>query len=277
MSTDTAFALGMLTLAGSTFRTRLRSYLLTVTVVDDLVALVVITVFYSEQVEARPLLVAVALFGVILLVSTRRPATGPGLRRCSAGPSWVALLKAGVEPIVTGLALGLLTYASPAARADLERATDLFRLFREQPTPELARSVTAGVAGAISPNERLQQLFHPWTSYVVVPLFALSNAGITVGGGFLSRAVTSPITLGIVFAYVFGKPIGIIGSSWLVTKLTRGRIRPPVGWAAVAGGGTIAGIGFTVSLLIATLAFHGQALEQAKFGILVGGAAVARA
>jgi Na+/H+ antiporter NhaA len=267
MSTDTAFALGMLTLAGSHIPARLHSYLLTVTVVDDLVALVVITVFYSEQVEARPLLVAVALFGVILLVSTR------GLRQglvyvVLGGAVWVALLKAGVEPIVTGLALGLLTYASPAARPDLERATDLFRLFREQPTPELARSVTAGVAGAISPNERLQQLFHPWTSYVVVPLFALSNAGITVSGGFLSSAVTSRITLGIVFAYLLGKPIGIIGSSWLVTKLTRGRIRPPVGWAAVTGGGTIAGIGFTVSLLIATLAFNGQALEQAKFGIL---------
>jgi protein-disulfide isomerase len=103
---------------------------------------------------------------------------------------------------------------------------------------------------------------------VIVPIFALANAGITISAGFLARAFTSPITLGILFAYLIGKPIGIIGSSWLVTKVTRGRVRPPVGWAAVAGAGTIAGIGFTVSLLIATLAFTGVQLEEAKLGIL---------
>ena len=121
---------------------------------------------------------------------------------------------------------------------------------------------------AISPNERLQQLYHPWTSYVIVPLFALANAGIAIDGGFLARAYTSPVTLGILFGYLAGKPVGVAGGAWLVTKLTRGRVRPPVGWAAVAGGGTIAGIGFTVSLLIATLAFRGAQLEQAKLGVL---------
>jgi protein-disulfide isomerase len=121
-------------------------------------------------------------------------------------------------------------------------------------------------------NERLQQLYHPWTSYVIVPLFALANAGIAIDGGVLGRALTSPITLGILFGYVVGKPVGVIGGAWLVTRLTRGRLRPPVGWAAVAGGGTIAGIGFTVSLLIATLAFQGSQLDEAKLGTL--GAAV---
>ena len=103
---------------------------------------------------------------------------------------------------------------------------------------------------------------------MIVPLFALANAGIAIDGGFLARAFTSPITLGILVGYVVGKPVGILGASWLVTRLSRGRLRPPVGWAAVAGGGTIAGIGFTVALLVATLAFDGRQLEEAKLGIL---------
>ncbi|MGI8329133.1 Na+/H+ antiporter NhaA [Actinomadura scrupuli] len=267
MSTDTAFALGMLALVGSRLPARLRTYLLTVTVVDDLVALVVIAVFYSEHVEPAALMIGIAIFGATLVV--RASGVRQGLVYVLLGGAvWVALLKSGIEPVVVGLAMGLLTYASPAARGDLERASDLFRLFREQPTPELARSASLGLASAISPNERLQQLYHPWTSYVIVPIFALANAGITISADFLARAFTSPITLGILVAYLLGKPIGIIGSSWLVTMLTRGRVRPPVGWAAVAGAGTIAGIGFTVSLLIATLAFTGTRLEEAKLGIL---------
>jgi protein-disulfide isomerase len=181
---------------------------------------------------------------------------------------WGALYSSGVEPIVVGLVMGLLTYAYPAARSDLERATEVFRLFREQPTPELARDARLGVASAISPNERLQQLYHPWTSYVIVPLFALANAGVTISGDFLTEAYTSPITLGILIGYVAGKPLGIAGTTWLLTVLSRGRLRPPIGWAAVLGGGTIAGIGFTVSLLISTLAFSGTQLEEAKVGVL---------
>ena len=180
----------------------------------------------------------------------------------------MGLLESGVEPVVIGLAMGLLVYAFPAPRSNLERATERFREFREQPTPELARSVGTGLRAAVSPNDRLQQLYHPWTSYVIVPLFALANAGIALDGGFLARAFSSPITLGILLGYVVGKPVGILGSSWLLTRLSRGRLQPPVGWAAVAGGGTIAGIGFTVALLVATLAFDGRQLEEAKLGIL---------
>ena len=267
MSTDTAFALGMLALVGRRAPERLRSFMLTVVVVDDVVALGVIAVAYSEQIELRALLVVFGIFGAILLV--RAGGVRYGLVYALLGvAAWVAMFKSGVEPVVVGLAMGLLTYAYPAARGDLERATDLFRLFREQPTPELARSARVGVATAISPNERLQQVYHPWTSYLIVPLFALANAGIEISGDFLSQAYTSPITLGILIGYVAGKPIGIIGTSWLVTRLSRGRLRPPVGWASVAGAGAIAGIGFTVSLLIATLAFTGVQLEEAKLGIL---------
>jgi Na+/H+ antiporter NhaA len=267
MSTDTAFALGMLALVGRSFPDRLRAYLLTVTVVDDVVALGVIATVYSEEVALPALLAALGIFGVILLVRAGRVRYGVVYALLGTA-AWVALSSSGVEPVVVGLAMGLLTYAYPAARGDLERATEVFRLFREQPTPELARSARTGVASAISPNERLQQLYHPWTSYVIVPLFALANAGVTISPDFLGRAYTSPVTLGILVGYLAGKPVGILGSSWLVTRLSRGRLRPPVGWAAVAGGGAIAGIGFTVALLIATLAFSGAQLEEAKVGIL---------
>ncbi|HEY8112444.1 MAG TPA: Na+/H+ antiporter NhaA [Actinomycetes bacterium] len=267
MSTDTAFALGMLALVGRRFPARLRAYLLTVSVVDDVIAIGVIAVFYSGDIKLPALLLAFGLFGVILIVRAADIRIGLVYLVLGAA-SWVALYSSGIEPIVVGLVMGLLTYAYPAARGDLERATEVFRLFREQPTPELARDARLGVASAISPNERLQQLYHPWTSYVIVPLFALANAGITISGDFLTQAYTSPITLGILIGYVVGKPLGIAGSSWLLTVLSRGRLRPPIGWAAVLGGGTIAGIGFTVSLLISTLALRGTQLEEAKLGIL---------
>jgi Na+/H+ antiporter NhaA len=267
MSTDTAFALGMLALVGRRFPQSLRAFILTVAVADDLFALVVIVVAYTGEVRLVPLLVGIGLFAVVLVLRARRVRNGFAYA-VLAVPAWVAMFKSGVDPIVVGLATGLVTIAYPAARADLERATDLFRLFREQPTSELAASAREGVRTAISPNERLQQIFHPFSSYVIVPLFALANAGIVISGGFLSKAYTSPITLGIIVGYVLGKPAGVSGVAWLVTRLSRGRIRPPVGWASVAGGGAIAGIGFTVSILIATLAFHGVELEEAKLGVL---------
>jgi len=267
MSTDTAFALGMLALVGRRFPNRLRAYLLTVAVVDDLVALVVIGIVYSGHIDMPALLVALVIFGVVLAVRATGFRYGPVYALLGVA-AWIAVFESGVDPVVVGVAMGLLTYAYPAARSDLERATDLFRLFREQPTPELAREATVGLSSAISPNDRLQQLYHPWTSYIIVPMFALANAGIAINGSFLAHAYTSPITLGILFGYVIGKPAGITGASWLVTRVTRGRIQPPVGWAAVAGGGAIAGIGFTVSLLIAALAFGGTQLEEAKLGVL---------
>ncbi len=272
MSTDTAFALGLLALVGRRVPFRLRAFLLTFSVVDDLAAIAVIATVYAASIDMTALGIAFAIF--VLILALPRLGVRRGASCLVLGTAaWIALSKSGVDPIVIGLAMGLITYATAPARGDLEQATDLFRMFREQPTPELARSARAGVARTISPNERLQQVLHPWTSFVIVPLFALANAGIALDAGFLRRAATSPITLGIIVGYVVGKPIGIVGASWLVTRLTRGRLRPPVGWGALVGGGAIAGIGFTVSLLIADIAFTGDALDEAKAGVL--GAAVA--
>jgi Na+/H+ antiporter NhaA len=267
MSTDTAFALGVLALVGPRFSERLRSFVLTVVVVDDIVALLVIATVYSEQISAGPLFAAAALF-VLVLIALRLKVRY-GLVYLALGiAAWVALFESGVDPLVIGLAMGLLTYAGAAGRDELERATDLFRSFREQPTSELAREAQVGLNAAVSPNARLQNLYHPWTSYVVVPLFALANAGIVIDGDALSRAMRSPVTIGIIVGYVIGKPAGVLLTSWLGTVLTRGRLRPPVGWAAVLGAGTSAGIGFTVSLLIASLAFDGTQLDDATLGIL---------
>ncbi len=267
MSTDTAFALGMLALVGRRFPVSLRAFMLTVAVVDDLVAILVIAIFFSGSLSLVPLWVALGAFACIGALRARGVQNG-GPYLVLGVVAWVAVLKSGIDPIVVGLALGLLTIAFPAAREDLERATDLFRVFREQPTSELEREARIGLRTAISPNERLQQSFHPFTSYVVVPLFALANAGFPITGSFLAHAYGSALTLGILVAYVVGKPLGICGVTALVTRLSRGRVRPPVGWASVLGGGTVAGIGFTVSLLIATLAFSGPALSEAKLGVL---------
>jgi hypothetical protein len=186
---------------------------------------------------------------------------------------WVAVFKSGVDPIVVGLATGLIALAYPSGRQNLERATNLFRQFREQPTPEYADVARRAVRLALSPNARLQQIYHPWTSYLIVPLFALANSGVSLDAASLGRAFTSPVTYGILIGYVVGKPIGIAGVTWIVTMMTRRRVRPPVGWASVISAGTVSGLGFTVSLLIANLALQGDHLQDAKIGILASAAA----
>jgi len=267
MSTDTAFALGLLALVGRQAPDRMRAFLLTFAVVDDLAGIAVIAVFYSHHISVPALLAGLATFGVVFAV--RAAGVRRGVVYLALGlVAWAAFQRSGVDPVVVGLVMGLFTQAYPAARSDLELATERFRLFREQPTPELARVASITLSASISPNERLQETFHPWTSYVIVPLFALANAGVQISGPFLAQAFTSPVTLGILAGYVLGKPLGITGTSFLVTRLSKGRLRPPAGWASIIAAGTIAGIGFTVSLLIASLAFTGQELAEAKVGVL---------
>jgi Na+/H+ antiporter NhaA len=270
MSTDTAFALGILALVGRQAPDRMRTFLLTFAVVDDLTAIAIIAVYYSHHISLPALLAGLATFAVVFAV--RAAGVRRGIVYLALGiVAWAAFLRSGVDPVVVGLVMGLFTQAYPAARGDLELATERFRLFREQPTPELARVASITLSTSISPNERLQKTFHPWTSYVIVPLFALANAGVQISGPFLARAFTSPVTLGILAGYVIGKPVGIAGTSFLVTRLSKGKLRPPAGWASIIGSGTIAGIGFTVSLLIAALAFTGQELDEAKVGVLAAG------
>jgi Na+/H+ antiporter NhaA len=266
MSTDTAFALGVLALVAPRGATRLRVFLLTLAIVDDLVALLVITTVYSTHVEVVALGIAVAAFGALLALRFA-PVGRSAAAIVSAAVMWAALWQSGVHPAIAGLAIGLVTSAYPPSRSDLERATALVRTFREQPTPALARSAQLSLLSAISANERLQHRLHPWTSFVVVPVFALANTGIHLRGGLLGDALRSPVTLGVFFAYVLGKPLGTVGASWLASRPLGGP-RPSLSWPGLLGVGTVAGIGFTVSLLISSLAFRGEALDEAKLGVL---------
>jgi len=267
MSTDTAFALGAVALLTPRAATRLRVFLLTLAVVDDLGALLVIATVYTAHVSVLALAIAVALFATLLLLryapEWRRPASV-----AVAVGLWIALFESGIDPVVSGLAVGLATSAYPPSRDDLERATVLTRSFREQPTPELARSAQQGVMSAISPNERLQYGLHPWTGYVIVPLFALANAGVHLTGRLVEDALASPITLGILAGYLFGKPLGITGASWIASRPALRGPRSPLSPPLLAAGGAFAGVGFTVSVLISSLAFTGQRLDEAKLGAL---------
>jgi protein-disulfide isomerase len=211
--------------------------------------------------------VAVALFGVLIALRFApfgRTAISIGV----AVAIWVAMFKSGIDPVIAGLAIGLGTSAYPPAREDLERATALARSFREQPTPELARSAQQSFQSAISPNERLQYELHPWTSYVIVPLFALANAGIHITSGLLGAAVTSPITWGILLGYVVGKPIGVFSGSWIASRPALHGPRSPISGPVLVAAGACAGIGFTVSLLVSALAFKGRTLDEARLGTL---------
>src|SRR3984885_9205529 len=243
MSTDTAFALGAVALVTPRTATRIRVFLLTLAVVDDLAALVVISIVYTEHVSFVALSVAIALFaGLIALryAPFGRSAISIGL----AVAIWVAMFKSGVDPVISGLAIWLATSAYPPAREDLERATALTRSFREQPTPELARSAQQSLQSAISANERLQYDLHPRTSYVILPLFALANAGIHLTSGLMSSAVSSPITWGILIAYVIGKPIGVFTGSWIASRPALHGPRSPIPPPVLLAAGACAGIGF---------------------------------
>ena len=267
MSTDTAFALGAVALVTPRTATRIRVFLLTLAVVDDLAALVVIAIVYTEHVSFVALGVAVALF--VGLIALRYAPFGR--RAISIGVAvavWVAMLKSGIDPVISGLGIGLATSAYPPSREDLERATALTRSFREQPTPELARSAQQSLQSAISPNERLQYDLHPWTSYVIVPLFALANAGIHLTSKLMSDAVSSPITLGILIGYIVGKPIGVFSGSWLASRPVLHGPRALISGPVLVVAGACAGIGFTVSLLVSSLAFTGERLDEARLGTL---------
>ena len=190
--------------------------------------------------------------------------------------AWVAVLESGVDPVIVGLALGPLTSRLPRA-ARRPRAGDAScsaRSASSRPPSWRARR-SSGWRPRSRRTSGCSTLLHPWTSFVIVPLFAVANAGIARRRSFLRRAATSPITIGIVVGYVVGKPLGIIAAPWLAVAARPGRLRPPVGWPALAGGGAVAGIGFTVALLIAGLAFTGEQLEEAKAGVLAAAACAA--
>jgi Na+/H+ antiporter NhaA len=266
MGTDTAFALGILTLVGGA-TPRVRTFLLTLVIVDDIVALLVIALAYTEDLSWTALGVAAGLYGVVLAL--RAAGVRHGVPYFLVGLAmWLATLASGVHPTIAGVAVGLLATAYPASRDELSRVGAVWRLFREEPTPAYARTASRTLSLAVSPNERLQHLFHPWTSHVIVPLFALANAGVSLEADLVRDVVDDPIFVGIVVGLVVGKPLGILGMTWLVSRPWFGGFPRTAPWPPLAGAATVAGIGFTVSLLIADISFEGTELEDARLGIL---------
>ena len=265
IGTDTAFALGVLAIVGGKASARVRIFLLTAVIVDDIAALSVIAVVYTDDLSIGALATALGLFALVVVLQRVgfRGAIAYGLVGLGV---WFATLLSGVHATVAGVALGILATAHSPKREDLEHAARNWRLFREQPSPEGAQIASQSVASTISPNERLQHLLHPWTSYVIVPVFALANAGVAISLDVVQHAASSPITLGVVAGLVIGKPVGILGATWLARRVWG--LPLPVPWASLVGAATLAGIGFTVSLLIADISFDGDNLEDAKLGIL---------
>jgi Na+/H+ antiporter NhaA len=266
MGTDTAFALAVLTLVGGA-TPRVRTFLLTLVIVDDIVALLVIALAYTDDLSPTALAVAVGLYGAVLAM--KRVGVRHGVPYFLVGLAmWLATLASGVHATIAGVAVGVLAGAYAPSRDELSQAGAVWRLFREEPTPEYARSVSRTMSLAVSPNERLQHLFHPWTSHVIVPLFALANAGVVLEADVLRHVAAEPIFLGIVVGLVVGKPLGIVGATWLVSRPWFGGFPRTVTWPPLVGAATVAGVGFTVSLLIADITFEGRELEEAKLGIL---------
>ena len=264
MGTDTAFAIAVLGLVGGA-SPRARTFLLSLVVVDDAIALTVIAIAYSDDLSVVPLLWAALLLGVIFVL--KLSGVNHGVPYFLVGVAmWLAVLESGVHATIAGLVIGLLATAYPPSRSNLERAARTWRGFREEPRPKSARDVSQALRTSVSPNERLQHLFHPWTSFVIVPLFALANAGVEIDVAQLREAARSPITMGIVAGLVAGKVIGITGTSWLANRV--GGLPLTIPWPVLMGTATVAGIGFTVSLLIAGITFEGEQLVHAKLGIL---------
>ncbi len=275
MATDIAFVLGALALLGPRCPSSLRVFLLTLAIVDDIGAITVIAVFYSSSIDVVALGLAAAILVAILLLRPLRVWRGPAY--FVAGLAlWVAMVKSGVHPTIAGVLLGMLTAVHPPEREAVERAARAARSFRQAPTAEAGRSALLEVGSVLSPNERLQEAMHPWTSYVVVPLFALANAGVALSWDTLGDAASSRLTLGIVAGLVLGKLGGITLASLLGVRLGLGSLPSGVSTRHLMGGAALAGIGFTVSLFVTDLAFEDPVLqEEAKVGVLVGSALAA--
>jgi NhaA family Na+:H+ antiporter len=275
MATDTAFALGVLTLAARRAPANLKPFLLTLAIVDDIGAILVLALFYSEGITWGALAAAGALCaGIFLLERIGVRATAVYVVLGIA--VWVATFESGIHPSIAGVALGLLTPAVPfqRPRAVSEEAHRVADETVDDPVPPDADShhwlrLAWLSREAVSPLARLESTLHPWTSFVVVPLFALANAGVHLTGARLLDATTSRIVLGIVLGLVVGKPLGISLGSFVAVRAGIARLPAGVAWRDLVGAAVIAGIGFTVSLFVAELAFVSvELVDTAKIGIL---------
>jgi Na+/H+ antiporter NhaA len=268
ISTDTAFLVGALAIIGPQCPARLRTFLLTLAVVDDVGALLAIALFYSDHVSLVPLLVAVVLIAGLAAARLLPAGRGPAYS-VLAFALWLALLLGGMHPTLAGVVVALLIPVFTPERHRVEEAVEVIRAFRQSPNSEYARAATRSLRDSISINERLTTGFGPYVSFVVLPLFALANAGVHLDGATIAAAVRSPLTWGVIAGLVVGKFIGISGATALVRATGLGVLAPGLTLRRVAGGAALSGIGFTISLFIIDLAIEDPAKQdQARVGVL---------
>jgi NhaA family Na+:H+ antiporter len=282
MATDIAFAVGILALLGRRAPAGLRVFLLTLAIVDDIGAIVVIAVFYTSDLALGWLLAAAAVVGaVIAMKHVHIRALGPYM--VAAGVLWLAVFESGVHATIAGVVLGLLTPARsfhPPMRVTGPIDASLGAVRGLPPDGQADEDEQAALIAvtrlaneAISPLARLQTALHPWSAFVVLPLFALANAGVTMSGEVLRQSMSSPITIGVIVGLVVGKPVGILSAALIAVRSGRARMLQNMNWTQLAAVATLAGVGFTVSIFIAGLAFPApEDLDAAKIGILIASA-----
>ncbi|SEO92337.1 Na+/H+ antiporter NhaA [Trujillonella endophytica] len=276
MSTDTAFVLGVLALFGPRCPDRLRLFLLTLAIVDDIGAITVMALFYSDDLVLPALAVSAAL--VVALLALRWAGVWRLWPYVAAGTAlWLAVHESGIHATLAGVVLGLLLPSRPPTSEEVQRTSAYGRALREQPDAERARMASLAVASTVPANARLQHRLHRWTAYAVVPVFGLANAGVPLDPATLREAFTSPVTIGVMVALLLGNAVGITLGATVALRTGLGILPGGVRWSHLGAGATLAGIGFTISLFIADLAFRdAPALrEQAMIGILGGSLAAA--
>jgi NhaA family Na+:H+ antiporter len=284
MATDIAFAVGVVTLLGRRVPLAAKVFLLTLAIADDIGAIVVIAVFYTGEVSAGWLGVASAALAVIFVM--RRSDVQSLAPYLAVGALlWLALLESGVHATLAGVVLGLLTPAWPLrsprrypreARRLLGRIEDnYYDRVHTNMSFEANEHLIAEVARlsmySTSPLERLERALSPWVAYVIVPVFALANAGVSLSGDALGGLVSEPVTAGVAVGLVVGKTLGVLGAAAIAVKIGLGRMPAGVSWLQMWGLATCAGIGFTVALFVTSLSFTAPELaDAAKIGILSG-------
>ncbi|MBZ4488039.1 Na+/H+ antiporter NhaA [Microbacterium sp. cx-55] len=269
ISTDTAFLIGALAIIGPKFPARLRTFLLTLAVVDDIGALLAIGLFYSSGIDPTPFIVAILLMAAIAAV--RFLPFGRGFSYGVLGIAlWVATLLSGIHPTLAGVAIALLIPVFPPRRADVERTAELSRAFRESPNTVYAAAVSRSLRESLSINERIDAAWRPYISFGVLPIFALANAGVHLDPATLATAISSPVTWGVIIALVAGKFIGITGATWALRAAGKGQLAPGLGMQRIAGGAALSGIGFTIALFLVPIAIPDEETQDlARVGILV--------
>jgi NhaA family Na+:H+ antiporter len=265
MATDIAIVTGVVAIIGTRAPSWLKLFLLALAIVDDIGAILVIAIFYSEGVSFTWL--GVAIGAIIVAASIRSSVDWLGAYLILGAACWLGLHEANVHPTLTGVAFGMLAPVVPRRNPDWVDANDLAR----NPTSQLAHRVSRQVRETVSVVEWLEHKLHPYSAFVIVPVFALANAGVKVSGSEFGDAMASPVTWGVILGLVVGKTIGISSATLLAVALKVGRLPAGVTTRYVIGAGMLGGIGFTVSLFVTELAFGEEIVgTDARLGVLIG-------